>query len=98
MQSKPLTVYIKRGMSAAAAYLISCCAAVQTAEQTPLSALRAGELALQAGLPAGVLNIIPGYGPTAGARLSAHPDVDKACCSHHIIHSTMTCIGWLGYS
>jgi hypothetical protein len=49
----------------------------QTAEQTPLSALRAGELALEAGLPPGVLNIISGYGPTAGARLASHPDVDK---------------------
>ena len=58
----------------------TCSPIVQTAEQTPLSALRAGELALQAGLPPGVLNIIPGYGPTAGARLSAHPDVDKAGC------------------
>ena len=64
-----------------------CFAMVQTAEQTPLSALRAGELALQAGLPAGVLNIIPGYGPTAGARLSAHPDVDKARCSHWRLQS-----------
>ncbi len=72
-------VYIERAVPATAAYLISCFPAVQTAEQTPLSALRAGELALQAGLPAGVLNIVPGYGPTAGARLSAHPDVDKAC-------------------
>ena len=50
---------------------------MQTAEQTPLSTLRAGELALEAGLPPGVLNVIPGYGPTAGARLAAHPDIDK---------------------
>ena len=50
---------------------------MQTAEQTPLSAIRAGELALEAGLPPGVLNVISGYGPTAGARLASHPDVDK---------------------
>ena len=49
------------------------------AEQTPLTALRAGELALQAGLPAGVLNILPGFGPTAGARVCGHPGVDKVC-------------------
>src|SRR5512146_481628 len=46
------------------------------AEQTPLSALRFGELAQQAGLPAGVLNIVSG-GPEAGAALVKHPGVDK---------------------
>lgn len=50
---------------------------IKVAEQTPLTALRAGELALEAGLPAGVLNILPGFGPTAGARVCGHPDVDK---------------------
>jgi phenylacetaldehyde dehydrogenase len=50
---------------------------LKPAEQTPLSALRLGELALEAGFPEGVINIVPGYGETAGAALAAHPDVDK---------------------
>ena len=47
------------------------------AEQTPLSALRVGELALEAGLPAGVLNIIQGSGGVTGAALSKHKGVNK---------------------
>ncbi len=54
-----------------------CTIVLKPAEQTPLSALRLGELALEAGLPAGVLNIVTGFGETAGAALAAHPDVDK---------------------
>lgn len=50
---------------------------LKPAEQTPLSALRFGELALEAGLPEGVLNIIPGFGPTAGSAIAQHPLVDK---------------------
>jgi len=50
---------------------------LKVAEQTPMTALRLGELALEAGLPPGVLNILPGYGPTAGAALVEHPGVDK---------------------
>lgn len=50
---------------------------LKTAEQTPLTALKLGELALEAGLPPGVLNIVPGYGATAGAALSQHTDIDK---------------------
>jgi phenylacetaldehyde dehydrogenase len=50
---------------------------LKPAEQTPLTALRLGELIQQAGFPDGVVNIIPGYGETAGAALAAHPDVDK---------------------
>ncbi len=53
------------------------CVVLKPAEQTPLSALRLGELIQQAGIPDGVVNIVPGYGETAGAALSAHPDVDK---------------------
>ncbi|HEV2965172.1 MAG TPA: aldehyde dehydrogenase family protein [Candidatus Angelobacter sp.] len=49
---------------------------LKPAEQTPLSALRFGELALEAGLPAGVLNIVTG-GPETGAALVKHPGVDK---------------------
>ncbi|MEP6642908.1 MAG: aldehyde dehydrogenase family protein [Acidobacteriaceae bacterium] len=50
---------------------------LKPAEQTPLSALRLGELIQEAGIPDGVVNIVPGYGETAGAALAAHPGVDK---------------------
>lgn len=50
---------------------------LKTAEHTPLSALYAGKLFLEAGLPPGVLNILSGFGPTAGAALASHMDVDK---------------------
>jgi phenylacetaldehyde dehydrogenase len=50
---------------------------LKPAEQTPLSALRLGELILEAGIPAGVVNIVTGFGETAGAALAAHDDVDK---------------------
>src|SRR5579884_1780033 len=54
-----------------------CTVVLKPAEQTPLSALRLGELILEAGFPEGVVNIVPGYGETAGAALAAHMDVDK---------------------
>src|SRR5271163_1771531 len=50
---------------------------LKPAEQTPLTALRIGELIVEAGFPAGVVNILPGYGPTAGASIARHMDVDK---------------------
>jgi aldehyde dehydrogenase (NAD+) len=50
---------------------------LKPAEQTPLTALRVGELILEAGFPEGVVNILPGYGPTAGAAIAWHRDVDK---------------------
>lgn len=50
---------------------------MKTAEQTPLSALRVGELIIEAGFPPGVVNILSGYGPTAGAAIAHHMDVDK---------------------
>jgi len=50
---------------------------LKPAEQTPLTALRLGELVLEAGFPAGVVNVITGYGETAGAALVDHRDVDK---------------------
>jgi acyl-CoA reductase-like NAD-dependent aldehyde dehydrogenase len=49
---------------------------LKPAEQTPLSALRLGELAAEAGFPPGVLNVVPGFGETAGAALVRHPGVD----------------------
>src|SRR5882672_5316586 len=54
-----------------------CTVVLKPAEQTPLSCLRLGELILEAGFPEGVVNIVPGYGETAGAALAAHPGVDK---------------------
>ena len=50
---------------------------MKPAEQTPLTCLRLGELALEAGFPPGVINIVPGFGPTAGAALVNHRLVDK---------------------
>ena len=47
------------------------------AEQTPLSALRLGELALEAGVPPGVINVLPGDGPGAGAAVAKHSGIDK---------------------
>ncbi len=57
---------------------------MKPAEQTPLSALRVAELAAECGLPAGVLNIINGFGETAGAALCTHPDVDKIAFTGHV--------------
>ncbi len=53
-----------------------CTVVLKPAEQTPLSALRLGELIVEAGFPEGVVNIVPGFGE-AGAALAAHPGVDK---------------------
>ena len=50
---------------------------LKPSEETPLSALRLAELMQEADIPDGVVNVIPGYGEVAGARLAAHPDVDK---------------------
>src|SRR6476469_5284671 len=54
-----------------------CTVVLKPAEQTPLSALRVGELAIEAGIPPGVLNIVPGYGETAGGAIGEHMDIDK---------------------
>jgi aldehyde dehydrogenase (NAD+) len=50
---------------------------MKPAEQTPLTALRVMELIVEAGFPDGVVNMLPGYGPTAGAAIARHMDVDK---------------------
>jgi len=60
----------------APAVAAGCCVILKPAEQTPLTALRLGELALEAGFPAGVINVVPGFGE-AGAALVEHPGVDK---------------------
>jgi phenylacetaldehyde dehydrogenase len=54
-----------------------CTVVLKPAEQTPLSALRLAELMAEAGVPEGVVNVVPGFGETAGAALAAHNDVDK---------------------
>ncbi len=53
------------------------CIVLKPAEQTPLTALYVARLAQEVGFPDGVVNVVPGYGPTAGAALSGHMDVDK---------------------
>jgi phenylacetaldehyde dehydrogenase len=59
------------------ALAVGCTVILKPAEQTPLTALRLGELIQEAGFPDGVVNIVPGYGHTAGAALAAHDGVDK---------------------
>ncbi len=54
-----------------------CTIVLKPAEQTPLTALRVAALAQEAGFPDGVINVVPGYGPTAGAAVSSHMDIDK---------------------
>ena len=61
----------------APALACGCTVVLKPAEITPLTALRLGELALEAGFPPGVLNVVPGFGKTAGQALVDHPDVDK---------------------
>jgi phenylacetaldehyde dehydrogenase len=68
---------IMAAMKLAPALAAGCTVVLKPAEQTPLTALRLGELIQEAGIPDGVVNIVPGYGETAGAALAAHPDVDK---------------------
>jgi len=54
-----------------------CTVILKPAEEAPLTSLRLGELAMEAGIPPGVVNVVPGYGETAGAALASHPGVDK---------------------
>jgi aldehyde dehydrogenase (NAD+) len=54
-----------------------CTIVMKPAEQTPLTCLRLARLAQKAGIPDGVINVVPGYGPTAGAAIVKHPGVDK---------------------
>jgi aldehyde dehydrogenase (NAD+) len=60
-----------------AALATGCTLVLKPAEQSPLTALRLAELCQEVGIPAGVVNVVPGYGETAGAALAAHMDVDK---------------------
>lgn len=61
----------------APALACGCAVVLKPAELTPLTALRLGELALEAGIPPGILNVVPGYGGEVGAALVAHPAIDK---------------------
>lgn len=61
----------------APALAAGCTVVLKPAEETPLTALRLGELVLEAGFPPGVVNIVTGRGETAGAALVAHPGIDK---------------------
>jgi len=70
----PLLMY---GMKLGPALAMGNTVVLKPAEQTPLTALRIGELLLEAGYPPGVVNILPGYGPTAGAAIANHMDIDK---------------------
>src|SRR5712672_615275 len=54
-----------------------CTVVLKPAEEAPLASLRLAELAMEAGIPPGVVNVVPGYGETAGAALASHPGVDK---------------------
>ncbi len=60
-----------------------CTIVLKPAEQTPLTALRLGELALEAGFPPGVINIINGFGETAGDAMCKHPGIDKIAFTGH---------------
>jgi acyl-CoA reductase-like NAD-dependent aldehyde dehydrogenase len=53
------------------------CTIVKPAEQTPLTALYVASLVVEAGFPPGVVNVVPGYGPTAGAAISEHMEIEK---------------------
>ncbi|BBZ15806.1 aldehyde dehydrogenase family protein [Mycolicibacterium gadium] len=64
-------------LKVAPALAAGCSCVLKPAEETPLTALKLEEIFREAGLPDGVLNVITGYGETAGAALTAHPDVDK---------------------
>jgi phenylacetaldehyde dehydrogenase len=70
----PLTMAIEK---VAPALATGNCIVLKPAEQTPLTALALGQILLDAGLPAGVLNVVPGRGETAGAALVEHGGVDK---------------------
>ena len=61
----------------APALAAGCCMVLKPSELTPLTALELADIAHQAGLPAGVLNVVTGLGPEAGAPLSEHPGIDK---------------------
>jgi phenylacetaldehyde dehydrogenase len=64
-------------LKVAPALATGCTVVLKPAELTPLTAMRLGEICLEAGVPEGVVNIVNGFGESAGAALAAHPGVDK---------------------
>lgn len=72
--NSPLAMAVAKIAPALAA---GCTVVLKPAEQTPLSAIRLGELIQEVGFPDGVVNIVQGFGETAGAAISAHPGIDK---------------------
>ncbi|MER2534022.1 MAG: aldehyde dehydrogenase family protein [Rhizobiaceae bacterium] len=70
----PLSMAVNKIAPALAA---GCAMVLKPAEQTPLSALRLGEIVMEAGVPAGIVNVVTGFGAVAGAALVEHPGVDK---------------------
>lgn len=62
--------------SVAPALAVGNCCVMKPAEEASLTAIRVGELVLEAGLPPGALNVVPGYGEEAGAPLAAHPGIN----------------------
>ncbi|KAF7809282.1 aldehyde dehydrogenase family 2 member B7, mitochondrial-like [Senna tora] len=66
---------------------------MKTAEQTPLSALYAAKLFHEAGLPPGVLNVVSGFGPTAGAAIASHMDIDKALAVYSVLEVKLAFTG-----
>jgi acyl-CoA reductase-like NAD-dependent aldehyde dehydrogenase len=64
-----------RGVAPALA--AGCTVVLKPAEDAPMTALRLGEIALASGLPPGVLNVVPGFGPEAGRALASHPDINQ---------------------
>ncbi|KAG5336686.1 AL1A1 dehydrogenase, partial [Acromyrmex charruanus] len=78
----------------APALATGCTLILKPAEQTPLTALYAAALAKEAGFPAGVINVIPGYGPT-GAAIAEHPEIHKIAFtgSSEVGHSIMVAAG-----
>lgn len=65
------------GMKLAPVLTTGCTAVLKPAENTPLTALKLGELLVESGMPEGVINIVPGFGAEAGQALVDHADVDK---------------------
>ncbi|MFL6414806.1 MAG: aldehyde dehydrogenase family protein [Bryobacteraceae bacterium] len=88
----PMLMY---GMKLGPALSMGNTVVLKPAEQTPLTALRVGELVLEAGFPPGVVNILPGYGPTAGAAIANHMDIDKVAFtgSTEVGHSVLEAAG-----
>ncbi|EDO36183.1 predicted protein [Nematostella vectensis] len=68
---------LMEGLKLAPALACGCVVILKPAEQTPLTALYLASLVKEAGFPTGVVNVLPGYGPTAGAAISSHMGIDK---------------------